>query len=53
MNSMMGDDLFFVLNTVSYEHKSLILEKPLNCPLKAYVRLLGEGRKGQGTLQMH
>lgn len=47
------DDVFLILNTVSYEHKSLILDKPFNCLLKCLWKVVGEGSKGQGTPQMH
>lgn len=53
MYCVMWDDVFLILNTVSYEHKSLILDKPFNCLLKCLWKVVGEGSKGQGTPQMH
>lgn len=53
MYSVMWDDVFLTSNTVSYEHKSLILDKPFCCLLKYLWKVVGEGSKYQGTPQIH
>lgn len=53
MYSVMWDDVFLSSNTVSYEHKSLTLDKPFCCLLKCLWKAVGEGSKYYGTPQMH